>query len=65
MVLKNWLNTQFYRDYGYGLTYPQLYPHHKRPSEELQAGTIAWGKERAAGWFKILDQYWIGPGKAR
>jgi glutathione S-transferase len=61
--MMDWFNTQFYRDYGYGLTYPQLYPHHKRPTDEIQAGTIAWGKERAAGWFKVLDEYWIGPGK--
>ena len=26
----DWLNTQFYRDFGYGLIYPQLFPHHKR-----------------------------------
>lgn len=61
--MMDWFNTQFYRDYGYGLTYPQLYPHHKRPSEEIHAGTIAWGKEKAQGWFKILNDFWIGPKK--
>jgi glutathione S-transferase len=59
----DWFNTQFYRDYGYGLTYPQLYPHHKRPSDEIQQGTIDWGKERAHGWFKVLNDYWLGPNK--
>ncbi len=61
--MMDWFNTQFYRDYGYNLTYPQLYPHHKRPSDEIQSGTIAWGQERARGWFKILNDYWIGPSK--
>jgi glutathione S-transferase len=61
--MMDWFNTQFYRDYGYGLTYPQLYPHHKRPSDTIQAGTIAWGQERARGWFKVLDQHWLGPSK--
>jgi len=61
--MMDWFNTQFYRDYGYGLTYPQLYPHHKRPSDEIQAGTINWGKEKTEGWFKILNDYWIGPKK--
>jgi glutathione S-transferase len=61
--MMDWFNTQFYRDYGYGLTYPQIFAHHKRPSDEMQAGTIAWGKERAAGWFKILNDYWLGPQK--
>ena len=44
--MMDWFNTQFYRDYGYGLAYPQMYAHHKRPSDEIQAGTIAWGKEQ-------------------
>lgn len=41
----DWLNTQFYRDFGYGLVYPQLFPHHKRPTDDQQSGVIAWGKE--------------------
>jgi glutathione S-transferase len=61
--MMDWFNTQFYRDYGYGLAYPQLYPHHKRPSDEIQKGTIAWGQERARGWFQILNDYWLGPNK--
>jgi glutathione S-transferase len=61
--IMDWFNTQFYRDYGYGLAYPQMYAHHKRPSDEIQAGTIAWGQERARGWFKVLNDYWIGPKK--
>jgi glutathione S-transferase len=59
--IMDWFNTQFYRDFGYGLAYPQIFPHHKRPSEELQQGTIAWGRERAQGWFQILNDFWIGP----
>ena len=30
----DWFNTQFYRDFGYGLLYPQIFPHHKRPTDE-------------------------------
>ena len=41
----DWLNTQFYRDFGYGLIYPQLFPHHKRRSDEAHAGAIAWGQQ--------------------
>ena len=26
-------------------------------------GTLAWGKERAQGWFKILNDSWLGPNK--
>ena len=56
----DWINTQFYRDYGYGLLYPQMFPTHKRPTDDQQKGTIAWGKERAAKWFKVLDKHFLG-----
>lgn len=59
----DWLNTNFYRDYAYGFIYPQVFPHHRRPSDEIHSGTIAWGKERAQGWLALLDQHWIGPNK--
>lgn len=62
--MMDWFNTQFYRDYGYGLTYPQIYDHHKRPTDEVQTGTLAWGKERAQGWFKLLNDFWLGSTKA-
>jgi glutathione S-transferase len=56
----DWFNTGFYRDFGYGLCYPQLFPHHKRPSEEAQNATVAWGQERAQGWLQILNDHIIG-----
>jgi glutathione S-transferase len=56
----DWLNTQFYRDYGYGLIYPQLFPHMKRPTDEQHRGVIEWGKEKAKGWLKVLDQDLLG-----
>lgn len=59
----DWFNTQFYRDYGYGVAYPQMYPHHKRPSPEIQEGTIAWGLKNADEWFRILDKHWLGDGR--
>ncbi len=57
----DWLNTQFYREFGYGLVYPQVFPHLKRPDDAQQAGVIAWGKEKATHWLKVLDQGLIGP----
>jgi glutathione S-transferase len=56
----DWFNTQFYRDFGYGLLYPQLFPHHKRPTDEHHKGTISWGKDKSKGWFGILDKHYIG-----
>ena len=57
----DWLNTQLYRDFGYGLVYPQLFPHHKRRSDEAHAGAVAWGQQGAKNWLQILNDHWIGP----
>ena len=62
--MMDWFNTNFYRDYAYGWIYPQIFPHHRRPSDAAQAATIAWGKERAQGWLQLLNDHWIGPDKA-
>ena len=56
----DWINTQLNRDLCYGLVYPQAFPHHKRPSEALQKGTLDWAKERAAGWLQVLNDHVIG-----
>ena len=58
--MMDWLNTGLMRDLGYNLTYPQVYPHHKRRSDEAQAGTLAWGQAGARQWLLLLDQHWIG-----
>jgi len=59
--MMDWFNTNFYREYGYGWIYPQVFPHHHRPTDEIQAATIAWAKERAQGWLQVLNDHWIGP----
>jgi glutathione S-transferase len=53
----DWLNSNFYRDWGYGLCYPQLFPHHKRRSEEAHAGAIEWGQKNAQNWLRILNDH--------
>ena len=60
----DWVNVNLYRDFGYGLVYPQLFPHHKRRSEEAHAGAIEWGRQNAKVWLKVLDDHWIGPSRA-
>lgn len=62
--LMDWFNANFYKDFGYGLVYPQLFPHHKRPSDEAHAGTIDWGRKKAQGWLQILDEHILGPDRA-
>lgn len=55
----DWFNTNFYRDFGYGLCYPQLFPHHKRPTDDVQKATVAWGKEKSQGWLQILNDHFL------
>src|SRR5260370_23974842 len=57
----DWINTNFYRDFGYGLCYPQLFPNLKRHSDEAQAATLEMGKEHSKRWLKVLNDHWIGP----
>lgn len=59
-----WFYSNFYKDHGYGMVYPQLFPHHKRPTEDVQTGTVAWGKDKAQHWLGILDNDLIGPDRA-
>jgi glutathione S-transferase len=61
--MMDWFNTNFYRDFGYGWIYPQLFPHHRRPDDAVHAATIAWGKERAKTWLQILNDHWLGDGR--
>lgn len=62
--MMDWFNANLYKDLGYGLIYPQTFPHHLRPSAEVQAGTLDWGRKKAESWLKILDESLIGPDKA-
>jgi glutathione S-transferase len=61
--MMDWINTNFYRDWGYSLCYPQLFPHMKRRSDEAQSATVDWGKEQSKKWLKLLNDHWIGPNK--
>jgi len=59
-----WFYSNYFKDFGYGLVYPQLLPHHQRPGEEAQAVTIEWGREKSRHWLEILDRDLIGPGRS-
>lgn len=56
----DWLNTGFYRDFAYGLVYPQIFPFLRRSDDTVQAATVAWGKEKAVNWLKVLDENLLG-----
>ncbi|HTT13981.1 MAG TPA: glutathione S-transferase family protein [Burkholderiaceae bacterium] len=56
----DWVNTQLCRDLAYGFIYPQIFPTHKRRSDEAHEATLQWGKERAQGWLKVLNDNILG-----
>jgi len=60
--MMDWFNANLYRDYAYGVVYPQIFPHHKRPSDEIQKSTIDWNRERTRKWFQVLNDYWLSGG---
>jgi glutathione S-transferase len=59
----DWFNTQFYREFGYHLVYPQVLPHHERPAPIVQQGTLSWGQQKAASVMQILNDDIIGDRK--
>ena len=56
----DWFNSNFNRDFGYGLCYPQLFPHHKRQTDDVQKATLEWAQPRAQNWLTILNDDIIG-----
>ncbi len=56
-----WFYSNYYKDHAYGMVYPQLFAHHKRPTDEAHAGAIAWGKQKAQLWLAVLDKDMLGP----
>ena len=61
--LLDWFNSNFYRDWGYGLVYPQVFPQLKRPDAAVQSATVAWGSDKSKGWLQVLNDHWLGAGQ--
>jgi glutathione S-transferase len=59
-----WASFNFYRDWGYNLCYPQIFPHHKRPTDEGHRVAIEWGRDKSAFWLGVLNDHWLGHGRA-
>src|SRR5664280_1192322 len=58
----DWINTNFYREWGYNLCYPQLFPHLKQRSDEAQAATNSASRTPSAG---SRSSTTIGSGQTR
>jgi glutathione S-transferase len=59
----DWVNTNHYREWGYHLIYPQVFPHHLREPDAAQKTTLQWGKEKSEAWLSILDSHVLGKKK--
>ena len=42
--------------------YPQIFAHHKRPSEEGQKVALEWGRDKAGFWPQVLNDHYLGKG---
>ena len=60
--IMDWVNSNFYRDWGYNLCYPQLFPHHRRQTDEAHRMTLEWGLKNSRFWLQVLNDYWLGHG---
>ncbi|HWH17492.1 MAG TPA: glutathione S-transferase family protein [Allosphingosinicella sp.] len=57
----DWFNTGFYRDFGYGVVYPQILPHYR--VDEAQLGPLLdWHSVRAQQRFSVLDNHMLRDG---
>lgn len=59
----DWFNSHFYRDWGYGLVYPQVFPNLKREDPKVQSAILASGQEKSREWLGVLDRHWLGAHK--
>jgi glutathione S-transferase len=59
----DWFNTQHYREWGYHLIYPQVFPHHLRKPDEAQRATVEWGREKSEQWLQVLNDNVLGSSK--
>ena len=57
----DWFNSQFYRDFGYALVYPQVLAYLGFSDPAAQKALVDRGLERATSWLKVLDHDLIGP----
>lgn len=61
-AVMDWFNTGFYRDFGYGLVYPQCIPAYAHANATTQADILRRGAERSARWLGILNDHYLAEG---
>jgi glutathione S-transferase len=56
----DWVNTGFYRTFGYGFCYPQVLEHLKWPDPTAQSLALAAGRDGAAKYLSVLNGHFLG-----
>jgi glutathione S-transferase len=59
----SWFEANFYKDFGFQMVYPQLFPHHSRGSEQANASTVRFGREQTLVRLAVLDGHTLGDGR--
>ena len=57
----DWFNANLYRDYGYGLVYPQSLPFLAYSDPVANKACVERGLEKSKAWLAILDRNLLGP----
>lgn len=58
----DWVNTALYRNFGYGLCYPQVLPFAKLPDEKAQSLVLANGQAGARRYLSVMNDSMLGAG---
>lgn len=58
----DYLSGDFYRDWGYNLIYPQLFPHHVRQPAEANEATVKWGQTKVKNHLKFINDHMMSAG---
>jgi len=59
----DWVNTGFYRTFGYGLCYGQLMEPYKLAEPAAQALAVGVAKNATQRYLRVLDEHMLGPNK--
>lgn len=62
--LLDWFNVNFYRDWGYGFIYPQVFPTHENFRPNAHAESLAGARKRSEKWLRVLNEHLIGSERA-
>lgn len=58
-ALMDWFNTGFYREFGYGVVYPQVLPEHAWPDPSMRGIALAKATRAARRFLDVLDRHWL------